>query len=109
MDIEAIKKIIARWAESEPLIVKAYIYGSRAGENYQENSDLDIAIKIKKLPSDSNVLATWIFEKNRLERRLQRLLGPYNLHLELLDNEETPTIHDAVAEKSILVYAKTSK
>jgi predicted nucleotidyltransferase len=104
LDIELIKRIVAEWAKSEPLIKKVYIFGSRARDNCREDSDLDIAIEIKKLPYDTDVLSTWINEKEGLERRLLELLPSLTLQLELIDIEQTPTVLSAIKQSSILVY-----
>lgn len=101
-------KIIAEWAKSEPLIIKAYIYGSRAKEYYKESSDLDVAIEITQLPHDSNMLSTWINEANMLRERLSTKFSKFphiKLHLELL-NDECITVFAGVRETGILIYQK---
>jgi predicted nucleotidyltransferase len=102
---ESIKKIVAVWAESEPLITKAYIFGSRARDDYREDSDLDVAIEIEKLRNDENILATWITHKKGLEESLSKLI-PYKLHLELCDREKTPTVLSGIEKSNIVVYIK---
>lgn len=59
---DEIKKKIEKWAMSEPLVIKAYVFGSRARNDYTTESDLDIAVEIHKCPGDGNVLGTWIGE-----------------------------------------------
>jgi predicted nucleotidyltransferase len=104
MDINTIKRKLSEWARSEPLINKVYIFGSRAREDYREDSDLDMAIEINKLSYDEEVLATWINEKDRLERRLLTLFPSLKLQIELLDNEQTPTVLSGIKRSVILVY-----
>lgn len=103
-------KIIAEWAKSEPLIIKVYIYGSRAKEDYKEDSDLDVAIEIMKLRHDSNVLSTWINEADRLkERLLKKFLKFSNVRLQLeLLNDESITVLSGVRESGVLIYQKQS-
>ena len=103
MCIEKIKNIISEWAKNEPLVTKAYIFGSRARNDYLEDSDLDVAVEIRIAPNDENVLTTWMFEHEEMEERLAKLL-PYELQLENLDGEDTPTVLAGVRESSILVY-----
>ncbi len=105
MDIEALKKVVAMWAESEPLVTKAYIFGSRARGDHRQHSDLDVAVEIDQQPGDENLLATWICEKRGLEERLSKLI-PYSLQMEHLEGEETPTVLRGINESSILVYEK---
>jgi len=107
MDIEEIKIIVANWAKEEPLVTKAYIFGSRARDDYREDSDIDIAVEIKKLPGDGNVLATWIFESDKLKERLSKLL-PYSLQLEHFDGSNTPHVLAGIEQSSILVYEEIS-
>lgn len=102
--MELLKEIIKKWAESEPLIKEVYIFGSRARNDYRENSDIDIAVKIEKRPNDDSPLATWFYEGNNLKNRLSKLL-PYELQLEYLDNK-TKTVLSGIKESSILVYKR---
>jgi len=108
MDIEHIKDIIRDWASNEALVTKAYIFGSRARDDYRDDSDIDVAVVIKKQPGDSNVLATWMFESDGLKSRLSELL-PYALQLENLDGSNTPVVFGGVTKSSILVYNEASK
>jgi len=103
MSLSEISKIIADWAASEPIVVRVYIFGSRARGDHHENSDLDIAIEIEKGADDSNVHETWIYECDRCEQSLAKLL-PYRLQLELFDGENTPTVLKGIRRSSVLVY-----
>ncbi|GBE32929.1 nucleotidyltransferase domain protein [bacterium BMS3Bbin05] len=99
MDIESIKNIVAQWADSEPLVTKAYIFGSRAIGDYRKDSDLDVAIEIEMEPGDESKLATWLCEKQGLEESLSRLI-PYDLQLEYLNGDETPNVLSGVERES---------
>lgn len=103
MDASELGNIIAEWARGEPLVVRAYIFGSRARGDYREDSDLDVAVEIRRGAGDENVLETWIFERKRMEERLAKLL-PYKLQLENLDNSNTPTVLSGIQRSSMLVY-----
>jgi len=50
MDIVELSNIIAKWAKEEALVTRAYVFGSRARNNFQVDSDLDVAVEIKKRP-----------------------------------------------------------
>ncbi len=106
MDIVELSNIIAKWAKEEALVTRAYVFGSRARNNFQVDSDLDVAVEIKKRPGDENVLATWIFEHKGMDERLAKLL-PYKLQLENLDGTNTPTILNGVKKSSIIVYEES--
>jgi hypothetical protein len=76
--------------------------------NYRDDSDLDLAFEIDKAANDSNAFATWIFEKQRWEKDLAKIIN-LKLHLELLDND-TPTVQAGVKSGSVVLYArKTTK
>jgi len=52
MNIKELIKIVAQWAHDEPLVTKVYIFGSRARDDYREDSDLDVAVEIKTMAGD---------------------------------------------------------
>ncbi len=104
MDIENLKTVIAGWALGEPLVTKAYIFGSRARGDHRKKSAIGVAMEMKKAPGDKSVLATWIGEREGFRSRLQPLL-PYTLNLEWYGGEEeTPTIHKGLIDGSLVVY-----
>jgi uncharacterized protein len=107
VDIVKIKEIIVEWAENEPLVKKVYIFGSRARHDYREDSDLDVAVEINKLPGDSNILATWMFESDKLKESLEPVL-PYKLQLENYDGDNTPKVEAGINQSSILIYNESS-
>ncbi len=106
MNQENLKDIVYNWAKSESLVTKAYIFGSRARDDYSEDSDLDVAVEIKMELGDEKVLDTWMDEGKKLEKRLAELV-PCEIQLELFDGENTPTILEGIKESSILVYEAT--
>ena len=105
MNIEQLKKIVGEWAASEPLIKKAYLFGSRVRGDHRDDSDLDVAVEIGKKPGDESLLATWIFEKCGLEERLSKLV-PLKVQLEHLEDCRTPTVKAGIDRSSILVFEK---
>jgi len=103
MDIDEIKKVVNGWAQNQPLIKRAFIFGSQARGDSQPDSDLDVAVELHLGADDSNILSTWIFEEDEMKEGLQELI-PFKLQLELLDGQKTPRILTAVKESGIMVY-----
>ena len=103
---ELIEKIVS-WANSEPLIREAYLFGSRARNNHSQDSDVDIAVKVISQPGDSSEYACWIFEADGLKDRLQ-LEIPYTVQLEWYDPVKTPHVHSGIVESSIKIYEKNA-
>ena len=103
MGIEEIKKVVKDWATSQPLVKKAYLFGSRVRGDFKPDSDLDVAVELHLGADDGNILSTWMFEEDEIKGNLQDLI-PFKLQLELLDGKNTPTVLNAVKESGILVY-----
>lgn len=102
---DLIKENIKEWASSNPLVKRAYLYGSRAKGDHKEDSDIDIAIEIDTEKGDSNTLATWTCNAEKWRQELQPLLK-YKLHLEWEALQETPKIKNGLDESSILLYER---
>ena len=103
MDQEELISIIADWAKSETLIREAYLFGSRARGDHSPDSDVDIAVKMHKQPSDGSEYASWFFEADKLKERVQERIS-YPVQLEWYDPVETPHVHKGIVESSIKVY-----
>lgn len=104
MNIEELGVAVALWASNQPLIRKVYLFGSRVRGDHLNDSDLDVAVEIFKLPGDSGPLATWIGESHRLEASIAEIV-PVVVDLEWYGGEaETPTIHKALERSSLVVY-----
>jgi predicted nucleotidyltransferase len=104
MNIDDMAASVAEWASAQPLVRKAYLYGSRVRGTHRSDSDLDVAIEIVSLPGDSGPLATWIGESHRLEASVAGVV-PVFVHLEWYGGEQaTPRIHKALKRSSLLVY-----
>ena len=88
---------------------RLWLFGSRARGDHRDDSDLDIAIQldlsVAKGMDESGGLATWMFDTEGWEEELAALL-PFTIDLEQYRGEATPTIHQALARSSQLVYAK---
>lgn len=108
MGIEQLGEIVAKWAASQPRVIRAYLYGSRVRGSHREDSDLDVAIEIEPLPGDSSAFATWISEASDLRQSLAPLL-PVPVDLEWYGSDhETPTIHHGITAGSLLVYERAA-
>ena len=103
MGMDEIKKVINLWAKNQPLIKRAFIFGSRARGACQTDSDLDVAVELHLGADDNSILSTWMFEEDEMKQSLQDLI-PFKLQLELLNGKKTPTILNGVKESGILVY-----
>lgn len=107
MNIENMAAAVAKWASTQPLIRKAYLFGSRVRGMHQPHSDLDVAVEIYSLPGDSCPLATWIGESHRLEASIAGIV-PVTIDLDWYGGEaETPRIHEALKRSSLVVYTDT--
>jgi predicted nucleotidyltransferase len=101
-----IRTIVASWAASQPLIIRAWIFGSRVRGTWRIDSDVDIAIEVRALPGDSDPLATFMFEADKLEHSIKARL-PYEVDLEWYGGPvRTPTIHAGLQQSSVLVYQR---
>ncbi len=103
---ETLVKRIKKWAESEPLVISAHIFGSRARSDHKPNSDLDVAVKIAKRKGDENILATWIFEKKELLNRISKEIPEYKIDLQWLEDGEESIVKNGVEESGIHIYEK---
>ena len=102
VDIESIKRIINDWARKEPLVKKVYIFGSRATDDYKEDSDIDIAVEIHRLPGEESITSAWMDVAEGYRQQLSKLF-PYPLHLHSLDGDSPITL-DGAYRQGILVY-----
>lgn len=107
MKIERLSEIVARWAASEPVVLRAHVFGSRVNGTQGAQSDLDVAVELRPSPGDETLLATWICEAGRLRASLAQLL-PVPLDLEWYGGpDETPTIHSGLQSDSRLVFERS--
>ena len=104
MNIESLAAAVAKWASTQPLIRKAYLYGSRDSCKHQPDSDLDVAVEIFTLPGDISPFTTWTCEARRLKASIAGVV-PVIIDLDWYGGAvETPYIHEALEESSAMVY-----
>lgn len=94
---------IATWAASEPLIVAAYVFGSRAKGSHHAASDLDIALELAGADPQEQ-FTNWICEGERWKRDLSQHL-PVDLDLNAI-NEGDETVGPAVSDHGICIYRR---
>lgn len=95
---------VAKWAGTQPLVRKAYLFGSRVRRTHRPDSDLDVAVEIFTLPGDSSPFITWTGEAQRLKTSIAGVV-PVAIDLEWYGDEvETPRIHAALEQSSVVVY-----
>lgn len=80
-----------------PEIERVVLYGSRAKGNFQNGSDIDLAI-VGKSVSHSQLLS--------LENRLDDLLLPYSIDLSLLHQIENRELLDHIQRVGVVLYEK---
>ncbi|WP_186123807.1 nucleotidyltransferase family protein [Burkholderia gladioli] len=102
-DVQSAAAAISRWAATKPIIRRVFIFGSRARDDFRENSDLDVAIEIDGV--NGNALATWMFDTKPWYAEISAL-APFEIDLEFFDEEETPTIKAAIRRSSVLIYKR---
>ena len=96
--------MVASWAESEPLVNRAYLFGSRLKGTHNAESDLDVAVELLPTRGDSSPFTTWTSEAARLRADVAARL-PVNVDLQWYGNEcTTPTIHAGILAGARLVF-----
>lgn len=104
MGIDKLSEMVVSWAASEPIVRKAYLFGSRVRGTNTCESDLDVAVELMPRQSDSGPLATWIAEQERLRSSIS-LWVPLVVDLQWYGGAaETPIIHAGLGAGSRVVY-----
>ncbi|MDP2026507.1 nucleotidyltransferase family protein [Sulfuriferula sp.] len=96
--------VVASWARQQRLVERVYFFGSRVRGDHQPESDLDIAVQLI-YPEVDTALAHWTFELDAWVSQLSAIL-PWELDLQLLAPDGTPTISAGVSRSSVLVYER---
>ncbi|KDR25416.1 nucleotidyltransferase family protein [Caballeronia zhejiangensis] len=103
---EKVVQALSEWSEGNPLVRRAYVFGSRARGDFTDKSDLDVALEID--PADGETaFTTWMFESPTWLRELQARL-PYRLDLWQLDGDDTPVIKLGIERSSVMVYQRNA-
>jgi predicted nucleotidyltransferase len=104
MDIEDMAAAVAKWASTQPLVRKAYLFGSRVRGTHRPDSDLDVAIELSTLSGDDSPLTTWICEAQELKSSIVGVC-PVIIDLNWYGSAgETPYVHAGLEALCIVVY-----
>jgi len=103
MENEQIISIVIDWAEKENRIREVHLFGSRIEGVYNRNSNVDVAVRLHKAPSDHNEFLTWLHIADELSASLQKRLQ-VPVDLQWFNDVATPTMYSSVLQSSILVY-----
>ncbi|MBV7515855.1 nucleotidyltransferase domain-containing protein [Pseudomonas sp. PDM25] len=104
MKFDDMAAAIAKWAGTQPLVRKAYLFGSRVRGTHRPDCDFDVAVEIFTLPGDSSPFTTWTGEAQRLKSSIAGVV-PVAIDLDWFGDEgETPRIHAALEQSSLVVY-----
>ncbi len=104
MTKEEIVTALHVWALTKPEVQRGYVFGSRARDDFQVDSDLDVAVELVDGLDECNGLAYWMFECDIYQSELDKLFS-YTVDLEQL-TPDTPTIISAIERSSYLAYDK---
>ncbi|MBL4679902.1 MAG: nucleotidyltransferase domain-containing protein [Pseudomonadales bacterium] len=102
MNLQPTIEVLQKWAANNVYIRKVFIYGSRARNDFTENSDLDVALVIRPALNDTNSMSVFSFEKQSWVNELQPKV-PYKLHLKAL-HSDSPDVQSGIDRSSFLVY-----
>ncbi|WP_169117074.1 nucleotidyltransferase domain-containing protein [Aromatoleum anaerobium] len=109
ISIETLSEMVASWAATEPVVEKAYLFGSRVRGDNRHDSDLDVAIEITTRRGDSGSLATWIAEAAQLRCSIS-LRIPFAVDLQWYGGPiETPVVHAGLIVGSRIVYERPAQ
>ena len=104
MDIDQMSIAVAKWAATEPLVRKAYLFGSRVRGTHSPDSDLGVAIELQALACGKTPSETWTSEAKWLRESIAPIL-PVHIDLEWYGGpEQTPTVHAGLSCSSRVVY-----
>jgi len=109
MEINCVLERLSIIAAKNPSITRMWVFGSRHEGSYNQNSDLDIAIKVKWVSGFGfcgSSLAIWSAAHETFKEEMQRSC-PYKLDLQWYGSQdETPNIHSYIDKSSKLIYSK---
>jgi predicted nucleotidyltransferase len=109
VSIEALSAMVASWAKSEPIVEKAYLFGSRVRGDARCDSDLDVAIELTPQRGDSAPLATWIAEAARLRASISSHI-PLTVEIHWYGGPmDTPSVHAGLAAGSRIAYERSAQ
>ncbi len=100
-DIDTIKS----WAESQPIITRVWLLGSRVSGRERPDSDLDIAVEHDAQATDSDPFTTAICEMENWRAQLQAHIS-LTIDLQSYIPGKTPTVEAGLKKSSRLIYER---
>ena len=100
-------KKLKKWASERPEIECLIIYDSYARGNADDESDIDIALKVKPETGDMDNLVNYLYNEDNWIQELEKLLNlPGKVHLK---STEMPTVKQSILQAKIIVYEKVGE
>ncbi len=75
---------------------KAFLFGSRARDRYEKNSDIDIAVSLKEILNSSTI--------NMIKNELEKLNTPLCFDLVNIDNIKKKALKENILKEGVLIY-----
>jgi predicted nucleotidyltransferase len=101
VDLEHDLNVLRAWAEKDAVVLRLWLYGSRARGNHRPDSDLDIAIEHTTARGDADVFTTALCTVPEWAEQLQSRM---RLQLHLQSRHETEIVERGVRDCSQLIY-----
>jgi predicted nucleotidyltransferase len=98
---------IQRWAASNPIIVRVWIFGSRVRGTNRPDSDLDVAIEHDMMPGDTDHFTTALGERSGWVAALQPN-ARCKLDVWSYRPGETPIVESGVKAGARLIYERAA-
>jgi predicted nucleotidyltransferase len=104
-NLDAITEAIADWATAEPLIDTVWLFGSRMGDYYRPDSDLDLAIRLRVREDLIEQQLCWHDNYARWKKQLDQITDT-KVDLEMGHPLIAPTVWTYIAAGSRIVYRR---
>lgn len=104
MELSDAARLVNLWATDKKLIQEIHFFGSRVRRDNDEDSDLDIAVRLHIEDPDS-ALAYWMHNCDRWKAELSSIL-PWTIDIQWYHVIATPIIRAGIVEKSIRVFCR---
>lgn len=104
MTLSDAARLVSHWAVNKTLIQEVRFFGSRVRCDNEEDSDLDIAIRLHIEDPDS-ALAYWMFKSEKWKKELSEIL-PWAIDIQWYHFVATPVIRAGIDAKSIRVFCR---
>lgn len=104
-DLDLDIELLRRWAASNPIVDRVWLFGSRVKGTNRPDSDLDVAIEHGAAPGDGDVFTTSLMAPKEWQAELQ----PHaRLKLDMWSYRpgDTDRIEGALKEASRLIYER---